>query len=100
MGPVPWTEVGLREQFRLLAGAVDGDGLLQRVDEPGDRDSVGDPFTHFACGAADGRSWTEPHDEFWTNGTESPPAARADGSFRRCQLTQAESAERTELSEA
>ena len=25
---------GLREEFRLLAGAVDGDGLLQRVDQP------------------------------------------------------------------
>ena len=46
MGPVPWTQVGCVRSSGWLAGAVDGDGFLDGVDEPGDFSSVGDPLVH------------------------------------------------------
>ena len=36
----------LREDLRLLAGAVDGDGLLQRVDQPRDLGPIAGPHLH------------------------------------------------------
>lgn len=55
-------------EFRLVAGAVDDDGLFDGVDQPGELCSVGDPLEHLGLQIEEvvaGR--TEFDDEVWAD---------------------------------
>jgi len=63
---------GLGKVFGLVARSVDGNGLLDGVNEPGDFCSVGDPLGHFGAKIGDfvaGRA--EFDDEIGAEGRET-----------------------------